>query len=55
MFTIPNIYKLFTSRIRNNEHAVPAIRLEGNWLRELGFDIGKEIEVKQQKINSPLH
>ncbi|MEO1030536.1 MAG: SymE family type I addiction module toxin [Bacteroidota bacterium] len=28
---------------------VPEIRLEGYWLKALGFDIGKEIEVKQQK------
>jgi toxic protein SymE len=29
--------------------AVPEIRLEGIWLKELGFEIGKEIEIKQQK------
>ncbi|WBX76696.1 SymE family type I addiction module toxin [Tenacibaculum ovolyticum] len=28
---------------------VPEIRLQGKWLNELGFKIGKEIEVKQQK------
>ncbi|WP_422106799.1 SymE family type I addiction module toxin [Winogradskyella sp.] len=28
---------------------VPEIRLEGRWLKALGFEIGKEIEVKQQK------
>ena len=28
---------------------VPEIRLEGKWLKELGFEIGKEIEIKQQK------
>ena len=28
---------------------VPEIRLEGKWLRELGFEIGREIEIKQQK------
>ncbi len=29
--------------------AVPEIRLEGKWLRELGFEIGKEIKVEQKK------
>lgn len=29
--------------------SVPEIRLEGKWLQKLGFDIGKEIEIKQQK------
>lgn len=29
--------------------AVPEIRLEGKWLKELGFEIGKEIKIKQQK------
>lgn len=28
---------------------VPEIRLEGIWLKELGFEIGKEIRVKQRK------
>uniref|UniRef100_A0AB33L6Z4 Toxin SymE-like domain-containing protein n=1 Tax=Tenacibaculum sp. Pbs-1 TaxID=3238748 RepID=A0AB33L6Z4_9FLAO len=28
---------------------VPEIRLEGKWLEQLGFEIGKEIEIKQQK------
>ncbi|PLB18546.1 MAG: HSP20-like protein [Flavobacteriaceae bacterium FS1-H7996/R] len=28
---------------------MPEIRLEGNWLKKLGFEIGKEIEIKQQK------
>lgn len=28
---------------------VPEIRLEGKWLKELGFEIGKEIVIKQQK------
>ena len=29
--------------------AVPEIRLEGKWLKDLGFEIGKEIEIKQQQ------
>jgi toxic protein SymE len=28
---------------------VPEIRLEGKWLEELGFKIGKEVLVKQQR------
>ncbi len=28
---------------------VPEIRLAGRWLKELGFEIGKDIDVKQQK------
>ncbi len=28
---------------------VPEIRLTGRWLKELGFEIGKDIDVKQQK------
>ena len=31
------------------EEKVPEIRLEGKWLRELGFEIGDQIEIKQQK------
>jgi len=28
---------------------VPEIRLKGKWLKELGFEIGKEIKVEQKK------
>lgn len=42
------VYQKFRSRTWDNT-TVPEIRLEGNWLKELGFEIGKEIEVKQQK------
>jgi toxic protein SymE len=28
---------------------VPEIRLEGKWLQNLGFDVGGEVIVKQQK------
>lgn len=42
------IYQKF--RTRTFDHVkVPEIRLEGNWLKELGFEIGKEIQVKQEK------
>lgn len=42
------IYQKFQPRERKNI-TVPEIRLEGKWLKELGFEIGKEIEIKQQK------
>ncbi len=42
------VYQKFQSREWENI-TVPEIRLEGKWLKELGFEIGKEIEVKQQK------
>ena len=59
MFVIPNIvfmnkfrklkiYKKFQAR-EWKYIPVPEIRLEGKWLKELGFEIGKEIEIKQQK------
>jgi len=28
---------------------VPEIRLEGKWLKELGFEEGKEIKIEQRK------
>ena len=28
---------------------IPEIRMEGIWLKELGFEIGKEIKIEQQK------
>ncbi len=42
------IYQKFRTRTWDNT-VVPEIRLEGEWLKELGFEIGKEIEIKQQK------
>lgn len=42
------IYQKFRTRTWDNT-TVPEIRLEGNWLKELGFEIGMEIEVEQQK------
>ncbi|WP_408039319.1 SymE family type I addiction module toxin [Tenacibaculum amylolyticum] len=43
------IYKKHQSRDWSEYAIVPEIRLEGKWLKELGFEIGKEIEIKQQK------
>ena len=42
------IYQKFRSRTWD-ETTVPEIRLEGKWLQALGFEEGKEINVKQQK------
>lgn len=42
------IYKKF--RYQRWQHtSVPEIRLEGKWLDKLGFKIGKEVSVKQEK------
>ncbi|QMU63496.1 MAG: type I addiction module toxin, SymE family [Flavobacteriaceae bacterium] len=43
------IYQKYQSREWSKYAVVPEIRLEGKWLRELGFEIGKEIEIDQQK------
>lgn len=42
------IYQKFRSRTWD-QTTVPEIRLEGKWLQALGFEEGKEINVKQQK------
>lgn len=42
------VYQKFRSR-RWDHTTVPEIRLEGKWLKNLGFEEGKEIRVKQQK------
>jgi len=42
------IYQKYRARTRTHT-TVPEIRLEGIWLKELGFEIGKEIRVKQRK------
>lgn len=48
-FRILKIYSKFRYRKWRKDYIVPEIRLEGKWLQELGFEVGKEIEVKQQK------
>jgi len=42
------IHKKFRSRTWDYT-IVPEIRLEGNWLKELGFEIGKQVKVEQHK------
>ncbi|MFZ6665984.1 SymE family type I addiction module toxin [Peijinzhouia sedimentorum] len=44
------IYQKFRTRTWDNT-TVPEIRLEGHWLKKLGFEIGKEIKVEQKRIN----
>ena len=43
------IYQKQQAREWSKNVIVPEIRLEGKWLKELGFEIGKRIEIKQQK------
>ncbi|QMU66782.1 MAG: type I addiction module toxin, SymE family [Flavobacteriaceae bacterium] len=43
------MYWKYQSRDWKRYIIVPEIRLEGKWLKELGFEIGKEIEAEQQK------
>ena len=43
------IYQKHQPREWSKYAVVPEIRLEGKWLKELGFEIGKEIEIKQEK------
>ena len=47
-YRILKIYRKFRSRTWDYA-VVPEIKLEGQWLKDLGFDIGKNIKVKQQK------
>ncbi|MBS9461246.1 SymE family type I addiction module toxin [Flagellimonas sp. 389] len=47
-FRILKVYRKFQRR-RWGHKAVPEIRLEGDWLKELGFKIGDAIEVQQEK------
>lgn len=47
-FRILKVYRKFQRR-RWDHKAVPEIRLEGDWLKDLGFEIGDSIEVQQEK------
>ena len=42
------VYAKFRSR-RWDYTVVPEIRLEGNWLKELGFKEGQQVRVEQEK------
>lgn len=39
------VLKIYYTYIGNKE--VPVIRLQGKWLKEIGFDVGKSIIVKE--------
>ena len=43
------ILSKFQRRAYNNYVYVPEIKLEGKWLEKLGFELGGEVIVKQQK------
>ena len=45
---ILKIYSKFRSRTWDST-TVPEIRLEGKWLEKLGFEVGGEVMIKQQK------
>ncbi|NAS29738.1 type I addiction module toxin, SymE family [Flavobacteriaceae bacterium R38] len=47
----PRILKIYSKfRVRTWDNTtVPEIRLEGKWLEELGFKIGSEIIIREQK------
>ena len=47
-FRILKVYRKFQRR-RWDHKVVPEIRLEGDWLQDLGFEIGDAIEVLQEK------
>lgn len=42
------VYETFQAR-QWKYIAIPEIQLKGKWLRDLGFEIGDQIEIKQQK------
>jgi toxic protein SymE len=43
------ILSKFQRRAYNQHVTVPEIKLEGKWLEKLGFELGGEVIVKQQK------
>lgn len=48
-FRILKIYSKFRYRRWGNNYSVPEIRLEGQWLEQLGFEEGCSVEIKQEK------
>lgn len=42
------IHSKFRARTWDNT-TVPEIRLEGKWLKDLGFKEGKEVKIEQEK------
>jgi len=48
-FRILKIYSKFRYRRWGNNYTVPEIRLEGQWLEQLGFEQGNEMIIEQKK------
>lgn len=42
------IYRKFRYRRWGNNYTVPEIRLEGQWLKQLGFKQGNEVLIEQK-------
>lgn len=47
-FRILKIYRKFRYRKWGKNYTVPEIRLEGQWLEQLGFEQGNEILIEQE-------
>lgn len=47
-FRILKIYSKFRYRRWGNNYTVPEIRLEGQWLEQLGFEEGNEVLIEQE-------
>lgn len=45
---ILKIYSKFRYRKWGNNYTVPEIRLEGQWLEQLGFEQGNEVLIEQE-------
>lgn len=48
-FRILKIYSKFRYRRWGNNYTVPEIRLEGQWLEQLGFKKGDTVKIDQKK------
>ena len=46
-FRILKIYSKFRYRRWGNNYTVPEIRLEGQWLEQLGFEKGNKVLIEQ--------
>lgn len=47
-FRILKIYSKFRYRRWGNNYTVPEIRLEGQWLEQLGFEQGNKVLIEQK-------
>ena len=48
-YGILKVYSKFRYRRWSNNYTVPEIRLEGQWLEQLGFEQGNEVLIEQKK------